>query len=440
MPLADAAHLVVAMMAIGMGLSGWLTDPRDHINRSLALCVVLIGMEQALEPASGSGLVFWTAVTETLESAAIIAGVEWGRRIGRSARGRRGVAAHWLFRVAQLLIIVLLGLSLGYVLIAPEQATSDASGLVKLRGLEFAIFAPVLGTAMLLAAIAIILLLTTRLDSTDALRLRMLYMATPFLIGALVVTRGLEPYFIVIGLVILSASSVRYLAILGRRGAFMGRFLSPQVAQEVRAHGLDHLLERRRTVVTVVVADLRGFSSYARLRTSEETFGLLEAFYKAVGDATRAHAGTVKDHAGDGVVIIVGAPFKVQQPARSGIELALSLQQAVCQMLSQNGHAPAVGLGIGIATGHVTVGALRGAGRLEYGAVGNPVVLASRLCGRASDGEILADARTRDEAQETSRWVAEDRDAEPLKGFPRPVPICALRLQRSSTSGETNGR
>ena len=88
----------------------------------------------------------------------------------------------------------------------------------------------------------------------------------------------------------------------------------------------------------------------------------------------------------------------------------------------------------------MTVGTLRGAGRLEYGAVGNPVVLASRLCGRASDGEILADARTRDEAQETSRWVAEDRDAEPLKGFPRPVPICALRLQRSSTSGETNGR
>ncbi len=48
MPLADAAHLVVAMMAMTMGLSGWLPDLRDHINRSLPLCVVLIGMEQAL--------------------------------------------------------------------------------------------------------------------------------------------------------------------------------------------------------------------------------------------------------------------------------------------------------------------------------------------------------------------------------------------------------
>ncbi|MEN8822070.1 MAG: adenylate/guanylate cyclase domain-containing protein [Abyssibacter sp.] len=441
MPFAEQAHLVVAMMAIGTGLASWLTNRSDHINRALALCLLAIGVVQAIDPSQAAGgAVFWSLVTELLEATAIVAGVEWGRRIGRTARGRRGLIAHVLFRVSQLLVIIWLGLGLGYILIAPEQATSDASGLVKVRGVEFAIFAPVLGSAMLMSAIAIVLLLSGRLDSTDALRLRMLYLAAPFLIGALVVSHHLEPYLVVIGLVILSASSVRYLTILGRRGAFMGQFLSPQVAQEVRRHGLDHLLERRRALVTVVVADLRGFSAYARDRSSDAVFELLEAFYQAVGRAARNHGGTVKDHAGDGVLILVGAPFALSDHAHRAVELAFDLQQAVQAVLEQGGHAAEVGLGIGLATGHVTVGALHGAGRLEYAAVGNPVVLASRLCNRAADGEVLADVRTRDQAGQSERWVAIDQPSEPLKGFPGPVPICALRLQSLGATGETSRR
>ena len=441
MPLAEQAHLVVAIMAIGTGLASWLTNRDDTVNRALALCLITIGVVQALDPAeAGWGRVFWAAFAELLEATAILAGVEWGRRIGRTARGRRGLAAQVLFRVSQLLVLVWLGLGLGYLLIAPEQATSDASGPVKVRGIEFAIFAPVLGSAMLLSAIAIVLLLSGRLDSTDSLRLRMLYLAAPFLIGALVVSQGLEPYLVAIGLAILSASSVRYLTILGRRGAFMGQFLSPQVAQEVRRHGLDHLLERRRALLTVVVADLRGFSAYAREQRSDAVFELLEAFYQAVGQAARRHGGTVKDHAGDGVLILVGAPFALSDHARRAVELAFDLQQAVRDMLAEAGHAPSVGLGIGLATGHVTVGALHGAGRLEYAAVGNPVVLASRLCNRAADGEVLADVRTREQAGQSDRWTAVDQTAEPLKGFPSPVPICALRLQSLGATGETSKR
>lgn len=441
MPFGDSAHLVVAMMAIGSGLASWLTDRSDRVNRALALCLLTIGLVQVLDPVSATwGRLFWTLLAEFLEASAILAGVEWGRRIGRTATGRRGLAAQGLFRSSQILVVVLFGLHLGYLLIAPDQATSDATGLVKVRGIEFAIFAPVLGTAMLLSAIAIVLLLRSRVDSTDALRLRMLYLAAPFLIGALIVSHALEPFFVVIGLVILSASSVRYLTILGRRGDFMGQFLSPQVAQEVRRHGLDHLLERQRALVTVVAADLRGFSAYAREQSSDAVFELLEAFYQAVGDAARQHGGTVKDHAGDGVLIIVGAPFALPDHASRGVDLAFDLQQAVQAVLLRDGHAPDVGLGVGLATGHVTVGALHGAGRLEYAAVGNPVVLASRLCNRAADGEVLADTRTRDGAGQSERWVALDQSAEPMKGFPRPVPICALRLQSLGATVETSSR
>lgn len=88
--------------------------------------------------------------------------------------------------------------------------------------------------------------------------------------------------------------------------------------------------------------------------------------------------------------------------------------------------APGVGLGIGVATGTTTVGAIRGAGRLEYVAVGNAVNLAARLCMRAEDGEILTDRRTSEELRGEAAVRISQRAPEGLKGFPEPIPVCAL--------------
>lgn len=435
-PLAETAHLIVALMAIGTGATIWLTDRSDVPNRALSLALVAIGASQTIDRTGGAH-VLWTVFLECCEAVGFLAGMELGRRIGRTARGRRGTAANVLFRVAQLLVIVTWGLSLGYIAIAPEQAMSDTDGLIKTSGLEFAIFAPVLGTALLLASIAIVLLLTARIDSADSVRLRTLYLATPALVGSLIVTRALEPYFVATGLLLLSWASTRHLTILGKRGAFMGQFLSPQVAAEVRRHGLDHLLERRRMTLSVVVVDLRGFTAYAHDHDSATVFALLEAFYRAVGDAARAHGGTVKDHAGDGVLVLVGAPFALDDHAQRALSLAGELVTGVRAALHTAGAADCVGVGVGVATGSATVGAIAGAGRLEYAAVGNPLVLASRLCNRAADREILADTRTRDEAGTVTGFTIADAPAEPLKGFDAPVPVCALRLQSAMGSGET---
>jgi class 3 adenylate cyclase len=72
------------------------------------------------------------------------------------------------------------------------------------------------------------------------------------------------------------------------------------------------------------------------------------------------------------------------------------------------------------------VGAIRGAGRFEYVAVGNVVNLAARLCDRAEDGEILADKRTIDALIIDDPVLVEERDPERLKGFEEPVPVAAL--------------
>ena len=87
-------------------------------------------------------------------------------------------------------------------------------------------------------------------------------------------------------------------------------------------------------------------------------------------------------------------------------------------------HGYELGLGIGIATGYATLGRIGFEGRYDYGAVGNVVILASRLSDVAAPGEILIGQRTH--AQVDPHVATEPVDELELKGFSRP--IVAMRL------------
>lgn len=423
----DSAHLIVALAMAGTALILAAGDFASASTRALALCLLAIAAAVLVdEPVGLFGRVgaAGAIVVTVLKMVAILAGVEWGRRIGQTAQSRARVAANWLFRAAQILVLVYGFLSVGYVLLFPERALTEAPGIIAVRAAEFAVFAPVLGSAVLCAAIAIAMLRFMRIDRAELARLRALWWAAPFLLAGMVVGEHLVPATLTVGLLIFLAGSVRYLVIQSRRGTFLGQFLSPEVARVVQTQGIESLLKRERRPLSVVVCDLRGFTAYARTRDSDAVAQVLERFYAVVGQVAGRHAGTVKDHAGDGVLILLGAPLPAQDHARRAARLALELMRDARSLLAEA--APGVGLGIGIATGKTTVGAIRGAGRLEYVAVGNAVNLAARLCARAEDGEILSDRRTADELAGVEAIQIGERAAERLKGFTEPIPVCAL--------------
>lgn len=121
---------------------------------------------------------------------------------------------------------------------------------------------------------------------------------------------------------------------------------------------------------------------------------LLNEYYDAIGVAVAEFGGTIKDYVGDGVLVLVGAPVPTDDHAAKGLALARRLQVVVHEVLARwAGPDLQVGMGVGVATGPVTVGAI-GAARLEYTAVGPAVNLAARLCAQAADGEILVDGAT----------------------------------------------
>jgi adenylate cyclase len=436
----EISHLVVALLTAGMGGIFLWVDRGSDASRALGVCLLAItaSLFLGIGERVGLGLPSWlmTGFSVSAEAVAIIAGVEWGRRLGRTADSRLATVAGILFRLAQLLVLIFWGLFMGYIALAPESAGLRVDGVVRVRAIEFAIFAPVLGAAILFAGIAILLLRFSRIDRAEFVRLRALVWAGPFLLLALIINDALVPVTLSIGLLIFLFGSVRYLVIQGQRGQFMSQFLSPEVARMVRAQGMAALLQRERRPLTAVVCDLRGFTDYARVHDSDRVVDLLEAFYARVGEVAARHGGAVKDHSGDGMLVLVGAPVARGDHARRALALASEISVQGRELLAET--APELGLGVGVATGRVTVGAIQGAGRLEYVAVGTAVNLASRLCGMALDGEVLCDQRIADVALETGLGV-ESRGELELKGFPQPMAVHALQSPASAQGGSGAG-
>ncbi|HSW12358.1 MAG TPA: adenylate/guanylate cyclase domain-containing protein [Solimonas sp.] len=430
------AFLVVGIIAAGMGVIFLMTDPRSGASRALAAALMLMGLRLGLTLFEHQGDVsrqlLMQVLARVLEAGNILMGIEWARRIALLTATRLRRTVQVLFRVSQLLGLIYGAMTLGYLALAPELAIRDLPGAVQLSGLEWAVFTPVLGSSLLLSGIAIVMLLVVSADPVECMRLRALILSTPLLVAGLVLNERYVPITMAAGLLVFLGGSVRYYIIQARRGEFMSRFLSPDVARVLNLQGMDQMMRRERRMLSVVVCDLRGFTRFATERMSDEVMDLLQRYYELAGDIATRHGGTVKDHAGDGLLILVGAPMLVPDHARAATALALELMEAVQPLLRREDAV--LGLGIGVATGQLTVGAIQGAGRIEYIAVGNAMNLAARLCQRARPGEVLCDRRTQEAIAGLPGLQALDREPEHFKGFDAAVPVYALL--RAAESGE----
>lgn len=422
-----SAFWVAALLAAGLGGIFLWADWTNRPSRALALCLIVIGLRLSLVPMEyrlgANGFWIYQISSRLLETGAILAGIEWARRVAADAGSTLKRTVGVLFRVSQGLALLYGLLVLGYLLLAPETASAEASGLIRMRGLGWALI-PVLVSAILLSAIALVIVRFTRKDPAESVRLRALMVAAPFLLAGLVVSREWVPLVISFGLLIFLSGSVHYLIIQAQRGASMRQFISPEIARLLSTQGMEQAMRRERRTISIVICDLRGFTAYAREHDSDGVVGLLERYYRVVGQVAAEHRGTVKDHAGDGVLILVGAPLPDRRHAVHAARLALVLRQRVGAFLAESGVE--LGIGIGVATGDTTIGALRGAGRLEYAAVGTAVNLAARLCQRAADGAVLIDQPTCDAIADDTRFAASAQAPESMKGFADRIAVYAL--------------
>ena len=266
-------------------------------------------------------------------------------------------------------------------------------------------------------------MLNRRPDRAEALRGLAFLIGAPFMASGLVLPLQAAAVSTAIGLLIFLVGAVQYHVTQGRRAQFMARFLSPQVAKLVSERGLKSATDEQTLEISVVCCDLRGFTAFSAATSSKKVIQILREYYDAVGAAAAAFGGTIKDQAGDGVLILVGAPIPLGDHAQRAVEMAKLIRShgvAVTERWSDS--ELRLGVGVGVASGYVTVGVIGAGSRLEYTAVGPAVNLSARLCAEALHAEILFDPRTI-ELLTSPAQRAELKPGEELrlKGFPSPV-------------------
>jgi len=199
------------------------------------------------------------------------------------------------------------------------------------------------------------------------------------------------------------------------------RFFSPQLAELIVAGGADDPLKTHRREVTVVFLDLRGFTAFAETAEPEELMGVLREYHAEMGGLILEHEGTLERFTGDGMMIFFNDPVPVPNPAERAIRMAVAMRDRVTQLSAawrKRGYELA--LGVGIAQGYATIGAIGFEGRWDYGAIGTVTNLAARLCGEAKGGQILVSSRVVAAGEEIVE--TEEVGALTLKGLLKPVP------------------
>ncbi len=204
------------------------------------------------------------------------------------------------------------------------------------------------------------------------------------------------------------------------------RFFSPQLAELIVSGGAEDPLRSHRREVTVVFLDLRGFTAFAETSEPEEVMSVLREYHAATGKLILEHEGTLERFTGDGMMIFFNDPVPVPNPAERAIRMALAIQDRVGEMTTKwQKQGYDLHLGIGIAQGYATIGAIGFEGRWDYGAIGTVTNLSARLCGEARGGQILVNQR----AYAGIEAIVDAEPIEPLvlKGFQRPVPAFSVR-------------
>ncbi len=203
------------------------------------------------------------------------------------------------------------------------------------------------------------------------------------------------------------------------------RFFSPQLADLIVAGGADDPLVSHRREITVVFLDLRGFTAFAETGEPEIVMRALGDYHRAMGELVQSHQGTLERFTGDGMMVFFNDPVPVAAPTERAAAMALAMREAAAALkVAWERSGFDLGLGVGIAQGFATVGAIGFDHRIDYAAIGTVTNLAARLCARAESGEVLISQRAF--AAIEAEFDGEELGEMAFHGLTKPVPVRRL--------------
>jgi adenylate cyclase len=212
------------------------------------------------------------------------------------------------------------------------------------------------------------------------------------------------------------------------------RFLPEYVVKQMLENPNSFKLGGVTQTVTVLFADIRGFTRISEHAVPEKIVQLLNRYFSAMTDIIFAHGGTLDKYLGDGLMALFGAPTVTPKDAGNAMAAAVAMQRRMLSIndeLQAEGY-PEIGIGIGLHTGEAIVGYIGSERRSEYTAIGDTVNTASRLESNAKAGVILVSEVTAKAAK--SRYQLAARDPINVKNREQPVPLFEIEWQHSISS------
>ena len=171
----------------------------------------------------------------------------------------------------------------------------------------------------------------------------------------------------------------------------LSRYVSPQLVDKLLSEETDGGARARQLELTVLFCDIRGFTRLSERFEPQKVMALLNEYCTRMADIVFEHNGYVDKYIGDCVMAVFGGPEPEEQHAKKALLCALRMQLAVSGMDIQGEH---IGVGIGVHTGTCIQGDIGGKNMVQFTAIGDPVNTASRLCGVAGPGDVVASSAT----------------------------------------------
>jgi adenylate cyclase len=202
------------------------------------------------------------------------------------------------------------------------------------------------------------------------------------------------------------------------------RFLPHQVAEGLLAGQLSASDAFERRKLTLLFADMVGFTDLSDSLDPEELADVLNEYLREMTAVVVAHGGTLDNYIGDGLMVIFGAPVRDEErdQAVAAVRAAFAMQaraQELTAAVRGRGIPADLRVRVGLNSGHCTVGVFGSDVLRAYKAVGFAVNVAARLQSEAEPGTVLAGFRTYALVKDLVR--AEQREPLKVKGAARPV-------------------
>ncbi|HEX5834862.1 MAG TPA: adenylate/guanylate cyclase domain-containing protein [Pyrinomonadaceae bacterium] len=212
------------------------------------------------------------------------------------------------------------------------------------------------------------------------------------------------------------------------------RFLPEYVVKQMLENPDSFKLGGASQIITVLFADIRGFTRISEHAPPEKIVGLLNRYFSAMTEIIFAHGGTLDKYLGDGLMALFGAPTATPDDASNALNAAVAMQRrllGINRELHEEGF-PEIGVGMGLHTGEAVVGYIGSDRRSEYTAIGDTVNTSSRLESNALGGEILLSDATAKAAH--SRYKLKPREPIMVKNRQQPVVLWEVDWQKASGS------